>query len=105
MLFGSVMTVGGAPAAFTFGIAAGSTRYYIANNYDERYTHFGAGRVLLYKDFERAAEQGVTRISWGLGDAGYKTEMGAAPGPELLDLLFVRGGVSAALARPLWKRR
>ncbi len=100
MLFGSVMTIGETPAAFTFGVAAGDTRYYIANNYDDRFTQFGPGRVLLYADFERASGLGIARISWGLGDAGYKSEMGARPGAELLDLLFVRGGVLAALLKP-----
>ncbi|MCA1750011.1 MAG: GNAT family N-acetyltransferase [Parasphingopyxis sp.] len=105
MIFGSLMSIGETPAAFTFGIEAGDTRYYIANNYDERFTKFGPGRVLLYDDFERAAEAGITRISWGVGDAGYKSEMGAEPGPVLLDLLFVRGGWLAALLEPIWARR
>lgn len=105
MLFFSLMTIGGAPAAFTFGIEAGDARYYVANNYDERFARFGPGRVLLYDDFERAAERGVTRISWGSGDAGYKSEMGARPGPEIRDLLFVRGALLAALLAPLWRRR
>ena len=104
MLFGSVMWIGDVPAAFTFGVAAGGVRYYIANNYDERFTNFGPGRVLLYEDFARAAEAGVTTISWGLGDAGYKSEMGARAGPEMVDLLFVRGRIPAALLRPWWKR-
>lgn len=104
MIFGSLMWIGDIPAAFTFGIAAGDTRYYIANNYDERFTKFGPGRVLLYDDFERAAEAGVTRISWGAGDAGYKSEMGAEAGPEIRDLLFVRGRALAALLGPVWAR-
>ncbi|UYH55360.1 GNAT family N-acetyltransferase [Qipengyuania sp. SS22] len=104
MLFGSLMWLGDTPAAFTFGIQAGDVRYYIANNYDQRFTQFGPGRVLLYDDFARAAGQGVTRISWGLGDAGYKSEMGAQPGPELVDLLFVRGALLSRLLSPWWER-
>ncbi|WP_370189186.1 GNAT family N-acetyltransferase [Qipengyuania sp.] len=105
MLFGSVMWIGEIPAAFTFGVEAGDTRYYIANNYDERFTRFGPGRVLLYEDFARAAERGIARISWGLGDAGYKGEMGAVPGPAMVDLLFVRGGLLATLLRRWWERK
>lgn len=105
MLFGSIMWIADVPAAFTFGIEAGDTRYYIANNYDERFTKFGPGRVLLYDDFERAADHGVTRISWGVGDAGYKSEMGAEPGPQIRDLLFVRGAALAVLLKPFWTRR
>ena len=104
MLFGSLMWIGDVPAAFTFGVEAGDTRYYIANNYDERFTQFGPGRVLLYDDFVRAAEHGVGKVSWGLGDAGYKSEMGAQPGPEMVDLLFVRGSLLSRLIKPLWER-
>ncbi|TMM48922.1 GNAT family N-acetyltransferase [Qipengyuania marisflavi] len=104
MLFGSVLWLGDTPAAFTFGVAAGDTRYYIANNYDDRFTSFGPGRVLLYDDFERAAQTGTAQVNWGLGDAGYKSEMGAQTGAELHDILFVRGRVLARLLRPLWDR-
>lgn len=104
MLFGSLMWIGEVPAAFTFGVEAGDTRYYIANNFDERFTRFGPGRVLLYDDFARAAERGIARISWGLGDAGYKGEMGAQPGPEIVDHLFVRGRLPAMLLRRWWER-
>ncbi len=102
MLFGSLMWIGETPAAFTFGVQAGDTRYYIANNFDQRFTSFGPGRVSLYDDFEQAVARGVKRIGWGLGDAGYKSEMGARPGPEMHDLLFVRGRLAAGLLAPLW---
>lgn len=104
MLFGSLLWIGETPAAFTFGVEAGDTRYYIANNFDENFTKFGPGRVLLYDDFARASDRGIARVSWGLGDAGYKSEMGAEPGPELLDLLFVRGKILPQLLRPVWER-
>ncbi|QLC23762.1 GNAT family N-acetyltransferase [Parasphingopyxis algicola] len=104
MLFGSLMSVGETPIAFTFGLEIGNRRYYIANNYHEDYAKFGPGKLSLYKDFEVATERGVGTISWGAGDAGYKTDMGAEPGPEILDLLFVRGGALAALLRPLFLR-
>lgn len=105
MLFGSLLWLGDTPAAFTFGVASGDTRYYIANNYDDRFTSFGPGRVLLYEDFAHAATLGIGRVSWGLGDAGYKSEMGAIPGAELLDMLFVRGSMLAMFLRPIWERR
>lgn len=104
MLFASLLWIGDRPAAFAFGIENGDTRYYIANNYDERFAKFGPGKLLLYKDFERAADSGTRRISWGAGDAGYKSEMGAEPGPEIADLFFVRGKLLATLLRPLLMR-
>ncbi|MEP3049944.1 MAG: GNAT family N-acetyltransferase [Erythrobacter sp.] len=104
MLFGSVMYIGETPAAFTFGVQSGDCRYYIANNYDDSFTKFGPGRVLLYDDFAAAAEKGIELISWGLGDAGYKAEMGARAGPEVKDLLFVRNRLAALALKPVWER-
>lgn len=103
-LFASLMTVGETPIAFSFGLEVENCRYYIANNYDDSFSKFGPGKLLLYKDFEFAAERGIGKISWGAGDAGYKTEMGAKPGPEIQDLLFVRGKALAMLLRPLFLR-
>jgi len=103
-LFASLMTVGETPIAFSFGLEIENCRYYIANNYDDGFSKFGPGKLLLYKDFEFAAERGIGKISWGAGDAGYKTEMGAKPGPEIQDLLFIRGKALAMLLRPLFLR-
>ena len=104
MITCSVMTIGETPVAFTFGLEVGKVRYTIANAYDERFARHGPGKLLLYKDFERAAERGIERISWGSGDAGYKSEMGAEPGPAILDLLFVRPKALALALRPIWTR-
>jgi len=100
----SILHIGNVPAAFTFSLRCGDTLYFIANSYSERFTEGSPGRVLLYRDFQRAADEGVATIGWGAGDPGYKSEMGARPGPEILDLLIVRGPL-AALARPLWRSR
>jgi CelD/BcsL family acetyltransferase involved in cellulose biosynthesis len=104
MIFGTILNVGGTPAAFTFGLDVGTTRYQIANNYDERFAALSAGRTLLVSEFDRAAREGVSRISWGSGDAGYKSEMGARPGPEILDLLFVRPKPLALALKRVWTR-
>lgn len=104
MLFGSILSVGGVPAAFTFGLEVGRTRYYIANNFDQRFYQHSAGRTLLLKDFERAARIGIRRISWGSGDAGYKSNMGARPGPAIVDLLFVRSRLMALPLKRFWER-
>jgi len=99
----SMLHIGDVPAAFTFSLRCGDTLYFIANSYSERFAEGSPGRVLLYRDFQRAAEEGVVKIGWGAGDPGYKSEMGAEPGPDILDLLLVRGPI-AALARPLWRK-
>jgi hypothetical protein len=59
---------------------------------------------LLLKDFEQAAVDGVRRISWGSGDAGYKSQLGAAPGPDIIDLLFVRSRLLAVPLARYWTR-
>lgn len=103
VLFGAILFVGGVPAAFTFGLDVGTTRYQIANNYDERFAALSAGRTLLVSEFERAARNGIAKISWGSGDAGYKSEMGATAGAEIHDLLFVRSRPLAWTLRHFWK--
>lgn len=103
-LVASVLHVGEAPAAFTFRLRCGDALYYIANSYSERFREGSPGRILLYRDFQQAAAEAVATIYWGAGDPGYKSEMGARPGPDIVDLLLVRGPL-AALARPLWRSR
>lgn len=105
MLSCSILRVGGVPAAFTFSVTSGATRYYIANSYSEAFAAGSPGRILLYRDFAAAAAAGVEAIGWGAGDPGYKTEMGAEAGPELLDCLFVRGRLLGFLVRPFWEGR
>jgi len=102
MLFGSLLFVGDAPAAFTFGLEVGGIRHHIANNFAERFAAHSPGKILLYRDFERAAARGVERISWGSGDKGYKSDMGARPGPAILDLLLVRPAMLARLLGRFW---
>lgn len=103
MLSCSLLHVGGEPAAFTFSVGHGPLRHYIANSYSARFADRSPGRILLYRDFQAAAEAGIETIGWGAGDPGYKREMGAVPGPEILDILVVRGPVRAALARLCWR--
>lgn len=105
MIFCSLMFVGGEPAAFAFGIEAGGVRHCIANSYSQRFGQHGPGKLLLYKDFEMAADRGVTKVNWGSGDLGYKSEMGAEAGAEILDLLFVRSSLLAVPLRLIWKSR
>lgn len=104
MFRGAILWVGETPAAFTFGLEAGDTRYCIANNFDRRFEKFSPGRVLLYHDFEDAARRGLARIDWGIGDAGYKGPMGAHADSPVSDLLFVRGSLFAGVLAPVWRR-
>ena len=98
----ALLTVGGVPAAFEFDLDCVPTRYCIANSYDRRFAKNSPGRVLAYRNFERLGERGIQLLDWGSGDPGYKTQMGAATGPEILDLLFVRSRTLARLIAPFW---
>ncbi len=99
----TILRVGGVPAAFDFTLRAGDTLHFIANSFSERFADRSPGRILLYRDFQQAAADGIARIGWGAGDPGYKSEMGAMPGPEIRDLLMVRGAVPALLAKAIWR--
>lgn len=101
---GSILSIGGVPAAFTFGIEAPPVFYLIANSYDRRFARHSPGRVLIYRELARLFEAGFDEVDWGSGDPGYKSAMGGQPGPDLLDCLFVRGRLLAAALRPLWER-
>ena len=103
MASAAILHIGGVPAAFALSIHTGRTRFYLANSYDERFAKHSLGRALLYRDFQQAIEAGAREIGWGSGDSGYKTEMGATPGPEILDLLFVRSRPVAMALRPFWR--
>jgi len=103
MMFCSLMFVGGEPAAFAFGIEAGGIRHCIANSYSQRFGQHGPGKLLLYKDFEMAADRGVAKVNWGSGDLGYKSEMGATEGAEILDLLFVRSKILSTGLKRIWR--
>lgn len=105
MLSCAILRAGGQPVAFTFSVSSGGTRYYIANSYSAHFAAGSPGRILLYRDFADAAAKGIETIGWGAGDPGYKSEMGAEPGPEIIDCLFVRGAPFAGLARLFWMRR
>lgn len=98
----SLLLVAGEPAAFTFMLRSGDRLHIIANSYDARFAVGSPGRVLLYRDLREAAQSGVRIVEWGQGDPGYKTEMGAEPGPELVDWLIFRDPSLAAFAGSFW---
>jgi CelD/BcsL family acetyltransferase involved in cellulose biosynthesis len=104
MISAGLLYIGGEPAAFSFGIDAGPVRYCIATSYDERFAKHSPGKVLTYRTVLDAIGRGITILDDGAGDGGHKSVMGSAPGPEIVDLLFVRGKALGALIAPLWRR-
>ena len=99
MFRAALLTIDGAPAAFSFDIAAGRLRYAIANSYDPAYGKHSPGKLLYYRNLGHALSLGKTRVDWGAGDSGYKQVIGADRGPAIRDWLLVRPGLSAHAAR------
>ena len=99
-----LLRAGDTPVAFVLTLDAGPVRHILANSYCERFAHAGPGILSLYRTFEATLAEGFERIGWGAGDPGYKSDMGAQPGPDILDLLLVRRPL-VPLARLAWRRR
>jgi CelD/BcsL family acetyltransferase involved in cellulose biosynthesis len=103
MLSVGILSIGGEPAAFSFGLDCGRTRYSIAKSYDERLASHSPGYLTSYWTYMKSAECGVEWLSLGAGDGGEKSSMGAKPEGELIDCLFVRGAALAAALRSFWR--
>jgi CelD/BcsL family acetyltransferase involved in cellulose biosynthesis len=104
MMTAGMLYIGDEPAAFSFGIDAGRTRYCIATSYDRKFAKHSPGKLLSYRTYMDAADRGIEFLDDGAGDGGHKSVMGEVPGPEIMDYLLVRGRLAAALLRPLWQR-
>jgi CelD/BcsL family acetyltransferase involved in cellulose biosynthesis len=103
MLSVGILSIGGEPAAFSFGLDCADTRYCIATSYADRFARHSPGYLTGYWTYMKAAERGVTRLSLGAGDNGEKRSMGAEPEGELIDCLFVRSAALAAVLRRFWR--
>ncbi|WP_296616392.1 GNAT family N-acetyltransferase [Sphingomonas sp.] len=107
MMSAALLTVDGAPAAFSFDLDLGSFKYAIANSYDPAFAKHSPGRLLYYRNLVRALEKGMTQVDWGAGDSGYKSAIGAEPGPAIRDWLLLRPGTPSMLGHVLkgmWRR-
>ncbi len=104
MLSAAVLSIDGEPAAFSFDLDAGATRYAIANSYDPAFAKHSPGKLLVYRNLVRARAHGLLRVDWGAGDSGYKTTLGAERGPAIRDWLLVRPGLPALVGTMLKRR-
>ncbi|URW75476.1 GNAT family N-acetyltransferase [Sphingomonas donggukensis] len=107
MMWAALLTIDGAPAAFSFDMNAGALKYAIANSYDPAVGKHSPGKLLYYRNLVRGIDDGIAHVDWGAGDSGYKRTIGAAQGPAIRDWLLLRPGVTAVAGRmlgPLWRR-
>jgi hypothetical protein len=99
-----LLSVGERPVAFSFDLDVGDTRYGITTGYDQAFHQQSPGRLVHYRAVGDALERGLSWINWGLGDSGYKRELGAVPGPLLVDCLAVRNVAGLPqLVRRFWR--
>jgi CelD/BcsL family acetyltransferase involved in cellulose biosynthesis len=103
MLSALIVRVGERPIAFCFDLNVGDLQYAIAGSFDAEFARLKAGKIATYRNIEWAIERGIGRIDWGAGDSGYKREIGAQQGSEIVDCLFVRNPLAATLLRPRWE--
>lgn len=89
------------PIAFRFTLTSGSTRYLIANQYDEEFAQYRAGWILYLRDLENCAERRVRAIDMGSGDAHYKSRWGGKEGAEGVDFVILPPGPTGYLAARL----
>ncbi len=101
-LTATILMLGERPVAFSFDLDDGPVRYGIAGSYAEDLKQLGIGKLTNYRAMEDAVAAGQSIMDMGAGDSGYKREMGAVPGYDLADLLFVRSPTAARLLARVW---
>jgi len=88
--------------AFSFDLDDGAWQYGIAGSYVEDLAECNIGKLVNYKALEDAIADGQSMMDMGAGDSGYKRAMGAVPGYDFADLLFVRSRTAARVLARLW---
>ncbi len=101
MFHAALLKVDRTPAAFSFDLDAGETKYAIANSYVPTYAKHSPGKLLYWRNLTDALDRGITRVDWGAGDSGYKQVIGAEPGAAIRDWLLLRPRLPAAIGRAL----
>lgn len=72
-----LMLANGEPISFVVAATVGSTRYVIANNYDDAWSDYRVGSQLYRRMFEEGYSRGVTRYDFGTNELHYKQRWGA----------------------------
>ena len=101
-LSAALLECGGRPVAFSFDLRDGPIQYALASSFDAEFAPYRVGRIVTHRQWQWAASQGVRTVDLGCGDSGYKSELGARPGPEIVDLLLVQSRPLARLLELGW---
>lgn len=104
MLCATILMVGGRAVAFSFDLNDGPVQYGIAGSFVSDLADYNIGRLTNYRAIADAIADGQTVMDLGSGDGGYKREMGAEPGYDLVELLFVKNPLAARALRGWWQR-
>ena len=102
-LSATILYAGDHPVAFSFDLQSGHIQYSIASSYDADFSACRPGKIVSYRQFREARRRDVAMVDLGLGDSGYKREMGARRGPDVHDYVVVRHRAVAALLRARWE--
>ena len=98
----TILSLDDRPIAFSLDMICGSTQHAIACSFVEDMGQYRVGNLVTFHQLRQAQEQGVTIVDLGAGDLGYKRQMGARQGDQLVDLLFVRSRIKAGLLALKW---
>ena len=101
-LSATILMLDDRPIAFCFDLDDGPVRYGIAGSYAEEMKRFNVGKLVNYRSMDDAVAAGQSMLDLGAGDSGYKSEMGATEGYDLVDLLFVRHRPAALVMPRVW---
>lgn len=102
MLCATILRVDGRAVAFSFDLDDGPVRYGIAGSYHRDYAAQEVGKLANYRALADAIADGRETVDLGAGNSGYKSNMGARAGYDLVDLLIVRGPGAARMLARAW---
>lgn len=102
MLCATILRIDGRPVAFSFDLDDGPVQYGIAGSYRTDCADYEVGKLVNYRTLIDCIADGQQVLDLGAGDSGYKREMGAVAGYQLIDLLFVRHPAAAPLMARVW---
>lgn len=102
MLCATILMLDDRPVAFSFDLDDGPRQYGIAGSYVEDLKHLGVGKLANWRAMEDAIADGQSVMDMGVGDTGYKRDMGAVEGYTMADLLFVRSRSTARILAQAW---